>query len=218
MCAFCLFHEADRLLPSASPAPQMSVEHIETRKSRRGRRNDYANCAYACMWCNRSRGIRPIENEDGARLLNPETSVWADHFVAEGNRLRPRLGDANASYTHETYGLDDARKVELRKLRAEHFARCMRKIQEGPGQLRTLAKVLEGVSADEKKELRALAEALREEILGAWKELERYRPIPVDAGPTCHCATPPAHEVIDVLTEQMVSVSPPEAFDAPAPS
>lgn len=75
LCEYCLLHEDDTHFGC-------EVDHIISEKHGGSTRED--NLAYACPFCNRSKGsnIASLSPETGAltRLFHPRMDRWADHF------------------------------------------------------------------------------------------------------------------------------------------
>lgn len=79
LCEYCLIHEEDAFFGC-------EVDHIISEKH--GGQTEAANLAYACAFCNRSKGsdIGSIVQHTGAflRFFNPRTDLWAEHFALDG--------------------------------------------------------------------------------------------------------------------------------------
>jgi hypothetical protein len=222
-CAFCMLREEDLTWPVMEGTGLTTIEHREPQSTSPTQANTYENCLYVCLWCNRARSNQPVTNAAGHRLLEPTSAVWSEHFVAEGDTLSYRQGDKSAEYTYRAYDLDDPRKVKLRAMRRDHLDYCLRLIREGPRQLRALqdrfkkamtasSTGAESPSADDF----ALAELLKENIARAWRELQRYKAVPLDAEPSCRCTTVPIFQLPDALRVQVQEVpAPSEASQNP---
>jgi hypothetical protein len=82
ICEYCLIAEEDTIYGC-------EADHIISEKH--GGSTDAANLAYACVFCNQTKGsdIGSIHWETSAfvRLFNPRTDVWAEHFQLVGNRI-----------------------------------------------------------------------------------------------------------------------------------
>ena len=78
-CEYCLIHEEDTFFGC-------EVDHVISEKH--GGQSEAENLAYACAFCNRSKGsdIGSITQRTGAfvRFFNPRTDLWADHFALVG--------------------------------------------------------------------------------------------------------------------------------------
>jgi len=78
LCEYCLIHEEDTFFGC-------EVDHIISEKH--GGQSEAENLAYACAFCNRSKGsnIGSITQRAGAfvRFFNPRTDPWADHFAID---------------------------------------------------------------------------------------------------------------------------------------
>jgi hypothetical protein len=79
LCEYCLIHEEDAFFGC-------EVDHIISEKH--GGQTEADNLAYACAFCNRSKGsdVGSIVRQTGAfvRFFNPRTDLWADHFALDG--------------------------------------------------------------------------------------------------------------------------------------
>jgi len=79
LCEYCLIHEEDAFFGC-------EVDHILSEKH--GGQTEVDNLAYACAFCNRSKGsdVGSIVRRTGAfvRFFNPRTDLWADHFALDG--------------------------------------------------------------------------------------------------------------------------------------
>ena len=78
LCEYCLIHEEDTFFGC-------EVDHIISEKH--GGQSEAENLAYACAFCNRSKGsnIGSITQRAGAfvRFFNPRSDPWADHFAID---------------------------------------------------------------------------------------------------------------------------------------
>lgn len=83
-CEYCLIHEDDTVYGC-------QVDHIISLKH--GGSTATENLAYACAFCNRSKGsdIGSIlwPSQELVRFFNPRTDVWRDHFKLDGAMIRP---------------------------------------------------------------------------------------------------------------------------------
>jgi hypothetical protein len=82
LCEYCLIHEDDTFLGC-------QIEHIISEKHR-GETNE-ANLAYACVFCNRSKGtdiaaLSP-DTKQLCRLFNPRSDRWSEHFRLDRYRI-----------------------------------------------------------------------------------------------------------------------------------
>ena len=79
LCEYCLIHEDDTFFGC-------EVDHIISEKH--GGQTAESNLAYACAFCNRSKGndVGSIVHRTGlfARFFSPRTDFWADHFALDG--------------------------------------------------------------------------------------------------------------------------------------
>jgi len=183
-CAFCWLHEYD-FAPTAHGSGRTGLFWIEHRELR-GHRADlvhvYSNCLWSCRFCNGARADRPCESH-GATLLSPTEVAWADHFRLEAGNLLPLSDDADARYTHETYDLDDPRKVALRRDRAARARELERAFAELPP---LLDRLLERAAAGDRDCLLAAHEVQRV-LRRASEDVSRMRVIPADAPTACRC-------------------------------
>ncbi|MBI1996477.1 MAG: HNH endonuclease [Deltaproteobacteria bacterium] len=78
LCEYCLIHEEDSFFGC-------EVDHIISEKH--GGQTEAENLAYACAFCNRSKGsdVGSLVQRTGAfvRFFNPRTDRWADHFALD---------------------------------------------------------------------------------------------------------------------------------------
>jgi hypothetical protein len=190
-CAFCLCHESDLRAGAAEGATGtgiFSIEHFILRKERPDLENDYRNCFHCCRYCNRDRGGQP--HLDGVRrLLNPCDTVWADCFVREGDELKPKDGDSDARYTHDTYRLDSAIKRRARRLRRERILEYDKVIRDYPDLIDGLRR--KGVAQGDPNLIKAARE-LWEIQLKTIEDTRTYLvPVPQDAQYPCPCKKDP---------------------------
>jgi hypothetical protein len=79
LCEYCLINEEDAFFGC-------EVDHIISEKH--GGQTGADNLAYACAFCNRSKGsdIGSIVQQTGSfvRFFNPRIDQWAAHFVLDG--------------------------------------------------------------------------------------------------------------------------------------
>ena len=79
LCEYCLIHAEDTFFGC-------EVDHIVSEKH--GGQTEAENLAYACAFCNRSKGsdVGSLVQLTGAfvRFFNPRTDLWADHFALDG--------------------------------------------------------------------------------------------------------------------------------------
>ncbi|MCE9554002.1 MAG: HNH endonuclease [Planctomycetes bacterium] len=92
LCEYCLIHESDTYLGC-------QVDHILSEKH--GGLTELDNLAFACTFCNRSKGtdIASLTQASTlARFFNPRTDKWRDHFQLNGARIIPltEIGEATA--------------------------------------------------------------------------------------------------------------------------
>ncbi|MBM4298344.1 MAG: HNH endonuclease [Deltaproteobacteria bacterium] len=79
LCEYCLIHEDDAYFGC-------EVDHIISEKH--GGQTEADNLAYACVFCNRSKGsdVGSVIRASGVfvRFFNPRTDLWAEHFILDG--------------------------------------------------------------------------------------------------------------------------------------
>lgn len=198
-CAFCLCHEADFTRYGRIEGWGLTqIEHFEPFSTNEDLRNDYENCFYICMFCNRARNDSPVLPAGGERLLNPCDEVWSDHFALEGDRLMPLPGDRDASYTAKAYDFNDENRMTMRRGRQviEEKLFAYRVLPEKCGRL--------AEKAVRTKDVEILDAA--EELWKRWKDiradLELFRAIPIDAPETCRCGRTDHHTPPGGLDDQ----------------
>ncbi|WP_437672241.1 HNH endonuclease [Sorangium sp. So ce131] len=207
-CALCMLHEADLAEHGINSTGLTTVEHIVPQSKDVTHANTYANCLYACRWCNRSRSTKPLHDASGNALLNPTTCAWADHFEAQDDTLVPKTG--SGKYTEVVYSINDPFKVRMRATRRELIERCRKLVLEGPSDIEKLLQLLQRlVSRNELKDaeaetMRSTIKRLMADVARARQALERYRGVPVGADTVCRCrielTMPPqvAEQLIDI--------------------
>ncbi len=213
-CPFCLCHEADFAPRGAEGLGVTQIEHFVPVSHDEEGTNDYLNCFYICRFCNQDRGVAAtIEPEDGSRLLNPCNDVWSQHFVAEGDELRPVEGSRDAAYTYMSYDLDDPRKIEMRRFRRETVEACLRLIERGEA---VLERVLDRAFQTQEPALVDEAKLIEEALRRAWRELESFKVVPRDARSSCACGGEGLHVVPMPLLEQTIEIAlKPQAGEVP---
>ncbi len=81
-CEYCLMSQTDLLFT-------FEIEHVIAEK--RGGRTNADNLALSCPHCNKHKGSdiasEDPENGELARLYNPRTQKWDDHFHLEGDSI-----------------------------------------------------------------------------------------------------------------------------------
>lgn len=93
LCEYCLIHEQDTAFGCA-------VDHIISLKHGGGTTAD--NLAYACVFCNRSKGsdIGSIiwRTQEFTRFYNPRSDRWPNHFQLQNSTIEPKtdIGEATA--------------------------------------------------------------------------------------------------------------------------
>ena len=110
LCEYCLIHEEDTFFGC-------EVDHIISEKH--GGQTEGDNLAYACVFCNRSKGsdIGSIVQSTGLflRFFNPRTDIWAEHFALDGVTI-VALSDMGAVTTRILDLNNGARLLERRTL------------------------------------------------------------------------------------------------------
>lgn len=206
-CCFCLVHESDLTRTgSAEGTGLMWIEHLEPRTQAPDLVNVYANCAWACRFCNNIRRIQPSQHPSGARLLHPWRDAWGAHFLLHEDRLEPlHEGDAgrDARYTIAVYRLNDDRKVKMRCERRTVLEEYVKLFEHDVTDLRRIA--AQQSSVEER-----MAEVARIHQLRQWRrlahdELSRRTAIPVDAPTRCRCDSREHHSL--PLGMEVISVS-----------
>lgn len=205
-CCLCLVHESDLMRTgSAEGTGLMSIEHLEPQAHAPGLVNVYANCAYACRFCNNVRRTQPSQHPSGARLLHPWRDAWGAHFRLDEDRLEPlHEGDAgrDARYTVDVYRLNHDRKVEMRCLRRTQVEAYLELFEHDLVELRRIA--AQQPSVEERMKHVARVRVLETCRKLARDELSRRTAIPRDAPIRCHCedrehhSLPPEFEVLPV--------------------
>jgi len=84
VCEYCLMHEQDTAFGCA-------IDHVISLKH--GGSSDANNLAYACVFCNRSKGsdIGSIiwQTREFTRFYNPRSDRWSEHFRLQDATLEP---------------------------------------------------------------------------------------------------------------------------------
>jgi hypothetical protein len=194
------------------------IEHFLPVSLDGGQVNEYENCFYTCLFCNRSRATAPPLDEVGRRLLDPCSQVWSERFTpTDDDLLLPDQSDPDAVYTAEAYDLNDPRKVRRRRLRRERLAEWLGVLKEGPLQVRSLVALAERVpSLAESAVLLETAASLRNRILRAALEIQRYAAVPADADEACRCGREEHLELPAWLATQTQEVdTPSQEVDTP---
>lgn len=180
------------------------IEHFMPASLDAEKVNEYENCFYTCLFCNRSRAVAPPVDEAGRKLINPCSHVWAERFFSTGDdHLLPDTTDPDAVYTAEAYDLNDPRKVERRRLRRERLAEWLGVLREGPFHVQSLIALSETVpSLTDAAVLLETAASLRSRILQASTEVQRYAAIPMDYDEICLCGRETHHGLPEWLATQ----------------
>lgn len=194
----------------------MTVEHRIPRSSNPALSGEYSNCLLACSLCNRARSHQP-EDREGRRLLDPTLDPWGRHFHVSGDDLLPMTEDADATYTHNTYDLDDERKRRRRRLR--------RRLVEDRLQLISLLADLDGLmelaEIQRQRDLAAFGRTvsklgrIRDGALRALSDLARYAMVPHDAPETCRCGVAERRLLPEGLAAQVIDLHLPKLGRSP---
>jgi hypothetical protein len=189
-CPLCLLHEADLTGGlGTSGLGVMTIEHQVPKGAMVGWRNRYANCLYACRWCNQARGAKPNKTKAGC-LLDPTAVGWGAHFLMSKGDLVARKGDARAAYTHEAYDLNDPRKVDRRRHRRDLISERRALLTEGPRSIAALLRFVARHPLDPfVKTALHMAAQLRLELTRAARDLRRFAAVPDDAPTGCRCVS-----------------------------
>lgn len=210
-CAFCLLHEADFIAHGAEGTGLFAIEHAELRSARPDLKDVYGNCFFICRFCNGARGKRPRTDARGNRLLDPCIDPWAEHFAAENDHLRAAAGDADASYTHRAYDLDDERKIRLRTDRRRTLPTIRDTLTETPDLIERLLTLAESALPEARRSLTSVARKLHLHLGQAKEDLLRFRAIPEDAPSECRCETGVTRALPAWLLAQTDDIPSPEA-------
>lgn len=115
LCEYCLIHEDDTVYGC-------QVDHIISLKH--GGITALENLAYACAFCNRSKGsdIGSIlwPSQEFTRFYNPRTDLWKEHFKLDGAIIRPisNIGKVTAqilSFNHVDRVLERQTLIAIRR-------------------------------------------------------------------------------------------------------
>jgi len=92
VCEYCLIHEDDTYLGC-------QIDHIISEKH--GGPTVAENLAYACTFCNRSKGSdigSLLATGQFTRFFNPRSDRWADHFMLVADRVEAKspIGEATS--------------------------------------------------------------------------------------------------------------------------
>jgi hypothetical protein len=205
-CAFCLLHEADLAPGGARRSGQMWIEHVEPQSIRRELASVYANCVYACRFCNHARGRQPVELA-GVRLLDPCADAWAEHFEIVDDVLSARTENAAAERTRRAYRLDDPRKTELRRRRREliHDRLRILRLSSKVPQLRGLLQ--HETDLQVRAELQRTLRDLNASVRQALRDLALFAAVPADRDDLCACGDGSACVLPDFVKRQSVEVA-----------
>lgn len=112
-CEYCRIHESDTLMGC-------HVDHVISEKH--GGLTVVENLAYACAFCNRSKGsdvgsfVPPIKNAVFSRFFNPRTDVWSEHFAFDpSDDVTIRALTSVGVVTERIFGFNRAVRVAERE-------------------------------------------------------------------------------------------------------
>ena len=206
-CAFCLLHESDLTEHGIEGTGLTGIEHFSPVSAAQERTNDYGNCFYACRFCNGARSSSPTADPAGRKLLNPCDEAWGTHFAYDEDRLLPRERDVDAAYTEEIYDFNDPRRVAIRRWRRERLEEHLRVLREGPPLIRALLDACAEVEPARGEQLLRGAQAIRDDVQRALRDLQRFAAIPQDADLTCRCGREGHHALPQYLVDQTFEIS-----------
>jgi hypothetical protein len=113
VCEYCLIHERDTYLGC-------QVDHVISEKH--GGPTEEWNLAFACAFCNRSKGSDigslSIGTRQYTRFFNPRVDRWSEHFRLQGVVIMPLT--AESEVTVAILGLNRPERVLERLTLAEH--------------------------------------------------------------------------------------------------
>lgn len=203
-CSFCLLHESDFIPGGIKRLPIFTAEHLQLQSECKSKINDYTNIVNSCTWCNNARRTSPI-NKHGSRLLDPTKDAWGVYFKIENNRITPLLEGSDASYTNETYKLNDDRKVALRERRCKVISTSISRIKQWLEHLEELKVWGENYPAERPK-FQTRARQVRQAIYETYIILKEYSPVPHDAPTKCRCKTTEMHCLPSEFLKQLVNI------------
>lgn len=200
-CPFCLLHQADLVGPHSVEKTGLStVEHFIPKSVRPDLINEFENLVLACRLCNIARGVKPLAEENGAKLLNPREEAWAEHFTLEQGQLEPQTPDGD--YTKDAYGINDRFRTARRSKRALVLTKAYRVLLGIRRRQRAVEKRLAAGDTSAREHLRDLEDSKRlaiEIALG-------FRWIPEDAPPRCRCDHTDHHDIPVAYRDQIVEL------------
>lgn len=152
--------------------------------------------------------MAPIQDEQERQLLDPTCVAWADHFELDGDRLVCRSGDVHAAYTHETYDLDEQRKVDLRAARAELIRESLKLLEDGPLRIERLLQIAQRaqLGIEQRRQIDEEIEDIRRRMADARRDLRQRAAVPGDASRACRCRSTEHHELPLALASQMLEL------------
>jgi len=205
-CCYCLLHERQLGCGGVEQSGLMTVEHRVLKSVDATLRNDYANCYWACRRCNSARHTAPLE-KDGARLLDPCSDAWADHFERDEYHLVPITADGK--YTEQSYAINGGPRPRARQIFAEQHELALDAIDTLPQIIRLLEEMARSSKTTDEGLLKILETVgrLRELLRLALRQLEHFRPVP-DEPRACFCDDGVRrHDLPAWIAEQLVELS-----------
>ncbi len=189
-CAFCLCHEADLATAGVEGWGLTAIEHFIPKSRDSKQKNSLKNLFYICGRCNLARGIAPNKDASGAVLLNPCEVSWGESFIVTKGRLELRdSNDVDARYTQDTYRLNEASKVRIRRLRQRVIESRKAFLERYRGKKDELFK--RAIESGD-PELVSMARDIRALQQDATLDLLRFRAIPHDRNRPCRCQSNPS--------------------------
>ena len=185
-CVYCRCHESD-FIEGAAGAGLFWVEHFEPQSTHPSLKDIYENCFYACRFCNRARGTKPVQDDNGVRLLNPCEDAWADHFKVVDDSLIPT--GARAIRTELAYRINADRNVRVRRKRREVITTRTQMLVDIAARVKKLSAL--SMSTNTEPDVRAMAVGWLRDLAAARaaaiQDLRRYINPPADRPRTCAC-------------------------------
>lgn len=116
-CEYCLIGEEEVFLPH-EPDHIIAVKH--------GGLTVSENLAWACFLCNRFKGsdLASIDPASGeiARLFDPRSQRWSDHFQVDLGRIEGRTPEGRATASMLRFNLPDAVATRQRLIASGRFS------------------------------------------------------------------------------------------------
>ncbi|HSR99198.1 MAG TPA: hypothetical protein VLM79_19215 [Kofleriaceae bacterium] len=180
-----MLHEAQICPGGAAGSAQFWIEHLELQSERPDLRNTYSNLVYACRRCNLARRFLSRCDVRGCRLLDPCLDAWGEHFVVDKDQLRALTPDG--TYTAQTYDVNAAAKVALRRDRREALDEALHVLATVPELLKQLMAAIDFRLGPEQRTRLDIAEQLHKALAAARRTLVQLSAIPMDAAHDCAC-------------------------------